>query len=297
MFVYVAYTITIMSELELPELFLSTQESNHRAVVNIRVGNQLPDNVPEDACIIEPHRFYLNLLGIASYEVSGGSKIEVKLAKGANLSEVRLYLLGTCFGMLLHQRNILAFHASSVATPRGAVFFTGPSGIGKSTLLCTLTQLGYTMLSDDVVGVRLSDINSPMALPSFPRSKLRSDSAIQLGLEPSPEDATITNLDKTQLDLRRHFSQVSVPVRRIYSLHVGDDPNVRIISRSPFDALTTIVENTYRAEFLGHPSLRTSHFDLVTRLAKQIEVFDVFRPRNPFQPLEFAQTLKRHFLD
>lgn len=296
LFIYTAYTLIFGSELELPEL-LTSQEPQGDVAVTILVSDQLLERVSEDACITEPERFYLNLSGVASYEVRDGTKIEIKLAQNADLREVKLYLLGTCFGMLLHQRNILAFHASSVATPKGAVFFTGPSGIGKSTLLYTLTQLGYTMLSDDVIGISLKEASLPMALPSFPRSKLREDSALKLGLEPSPEDTTVPNLDKTQLDLRQHFSAASVPVRRIYNLHADDGSDIRIIPKVPFDALTTIVENTYRAEFLDHPSLRTSHFGLVTQLANHIGVFDVFRPKIPLQPERLARALERHFLD
>lgn len=296
LFIYTAYTLTVASALELPEL-LSTPEHTSNVAVTILIGDGPPEHVSENTCVIEAERCYLNLLGIASYEVSGGTKIEIKLARGSDPREVRLYLLGTCFGMILHQRNLLAFHASSVVTPKGATLFTGPSGIGKSTLLYTLTQLGYKMLSDDVIGICLTHNDSPRALPSFPRSKLRDDSAIVLGLEPSPEDAQIPNLDKTQLDLRQHFTASSVPVHRIYNLHADDGDGIRIFPKTRFDALTTVIRNTYRAEFLDNPSLRRSHFGLVTGLVNHVDVFDVFRARTPLEPERLARALERHFLD
>ena len=50
-------------------------------------------------------------------------------------SDVRVFLLGSCIGALLHQRGILVLHAGAIHTDKGAVLFTGPWGIGKSTLL------------------------------------------------------------------------------------------------------------------------------------------------------------------
>ena len=264
--------------------------------VTITLSDDAPADAEEDTCIIAPQNLYLNLLGIASFEVRDGRSIEVRLAPAANLREVRLYLLGTCFGMLLHQRGILAFHASSIVTPKGAVFFTGPSGIGKSTLLNAMTKLGYPMLSDDVIGVQLSTNGSPAALPSFPRSKLRDDSARSFGLEPSPEDATNPDLDKTQLDLRRYFSPVSAPVHHIYALHVHDSPDVCIVPKNTFGALASVIENTYRAEFLNQQSLRNSHFGLVTELVNHTRVFDVYRPKAPCDPERLARALEQHFL-
>lgn len=295
MFTYTAYTLRITSGLELPEL-LPIPDTGARADVTICAEPWRTETVSDDTYHSEPQHFGLVLAGVAAYEVSSGNKITVKIAPDADLREVRLFLLGTCFGILLHQRGILAFHASTVLTPRGAVLFTGPSGIGKSTLLYTLTQRGYTMLSDDVIGICSSDVDVPTALPSFPRSKLRDDSARTLGLEPAPEDASQPTLDKTQLDLRRVFSPVSAPVHHIYALHADDAEEIHIVPKNPFEAFTSAVENTYRAEFLDAQSLRSRHFGAVARLVTHARVFDVFRPRTPFEPFKLAKALEQHFL-
>jgi hypothetical protein len=220
LFIYTAYTFPVISDIELPEL-LSSSEAQGNDAVTVQVAKQPPEPQQGDSYAVRQGYFYLNLVGLASYEVRAGRTILIRLAEGADLREVRLFLLGTCFGMVLHQRGSLAFHASSVVTARGAVLFTGPSGIGKSTLLYTLTKLGYPMLADDVTGIRVS-AGRVVALPSFPRSKLRDDSARTLGLEPKPEDVKVPNLDKTQLDLRRDFYPQSVGVDRIYHLNAAE---------------------------------------------------------------------------
>lgn len=293
MFTYTAYTLTVYSDLELPELPPGRAPAGNDAVI-VEVAETPQEPGGEDRYTVQPDRFCLYLAGVASYEVQSGRKVRITLAAGADLREVRLFLLGTCLGMLLVQRGILAFHASSVRTPQGAMLFTGPSGIGKSTLLHTLTRLGYPMLADDVTGIRIV-AGCALALPSFPRSKLRDDSALTLGLEPAPEDAKVALLDKTQFDLKTSFHAESVAVARIYRLNVAEDADIRIVLTNPLGALTVVVENTYRAEFLHEPLLRADHFRLATALAGNVPVFDVFRPASPFEPERLAQALARHF--
>ena len=92
--------------------------------------------------------------GIAEYAVEGGRKIWVKPAENAPTRNVRLFLLGSVMGLLLHQRGDLPLHANAIEIDGKALAFAGPSGSGKSTLAGAFHDRGYRVIADDVCVVR-----------------------------------------------------------------------------------------------------------------------------------------------
>ena len=101
------------------------------------------------------NQFLLKMDGGGRYLVQNGNEIIVEPAADSLASDVRVFLLGSCIGALLHQRGLLVIHAGAVYTEKGAVLFTGHSGCGKSTLLGELMRRGYKMMVDDVCAVTL----------------------------------------------------------------------------------------------------------------------------------------------
>jgi hypothetical protein len=83
---------------------------------------------------ISPDRFLLGLGKIARYLVSEGREIVIERVPGGSDDAVRVFLFGSVFGALLHQRGVLPLHGSAVMPSRGATIFAGPSGSGKSML-------------------------------------------------------------------------------------------------------------------------------------------------------------------
>ncbi len=63
-------------------------------------------------------RFLLAIPGVAAFHVHGGREIIIQPAPQADAAAIRLFLLGSAFGALLHQRGITPMHGSAVALPR-----------------------------------------------------------------------------------------------------------------------------------------------------------------------------------
>src|SRR5271155_4855266 len=102
--IYLVGGITLVSEIELPELPLIQHQAATPYPVNIRlaeVPNQLPDAVEVDPyCFATSTQYLLSVQGIARYLVTSGREIVVDPDANALPLDVRAYLLGAIFVVL-----------------------------------------------------------------------------------------------------------------------------------------------------------------------------------------------------
>jgi hypothetical protein len=70
---------------------------------------------------------FLDVPEAGRFLIRAGGEILIDPDPAAGGHDIRVYLLGTCLGVLLHQRGFLVLHASGVAAKGGAVLFAGLS--------------------------------------------------------------------------------------------------------------------------------------------------------------------------
>ena len=83
--------------------------------------------------------------------VEGGERIRYTAPDDTAPLDLRLFLLGTAWPALALQRGLLPIHASAVVCNDDVYAFTGPSGMGKSTLTAAISACGYDFFGDDVL--------------------------------------------------------------------------------------------------------------------------------------------------
>ena len=191
MFLYRAYEINFASEIEFPGM-ATTDDDPALPRVTIRRGEvpEFLDGRQDDNSYyqVEPHRILLRIDGVARYLISKGRDITVAPAPEAHPDTVRLFLLGSSMGALLYQRGLLPLHGSAIETPRGAMVFVGPQGIGKSTLAAHFQRRGYRILSDDVCVLARDGSDGLRVLPAFPKLRLCPDALERLGIRSQRQD-------------------------------------------------------------------------------------------------------------
>jgi len=296
---YTAYGLQIDSELTLPELLPG---SNRPADVRIRFGpvpTALPDPLFDGGYFqAKPGTFLLAVPDFARYLVVDGQDILIDSAPNCPDENLRLFLLGSAFGALLHQRRLLVIHASTIQTARGAVLFVGNSGHGKSTLLAALVQRGYAMLADDVTAVTVESPSVPMACSAFPRLRLCGDSAARLDYPvevlPRVHSPGKVPVDKYLVPVT-HFCATPLPVHAIYTLSVHEEPNIHLEPVDTLQRFAIVGDNTYRYSFLKGLGLRQMHFHAASRLAKAVHVGRITRPVSPFMLDELVDRLEVEF--
>ena len=176
---HAAYGLIIESGLSIPEMPLAFGPGDPDVVV--RIG-AVPDHLEGALLTAENYeasadQMLLRISGVARYVVARGNEVVVEPEPDAEVHDVRVFLLGTCMGALLHQRGALVLHASGFGTPEGAVLFAGGSGAGKSTLLAEMIDRGFDMMVDDVAGIFPGDDDQLVLQPSYPRTRMWADTA------------------------------------------------------------------------------------------------------------------------
>jgi hypothetical protein len=89
---------------------------------------------------------------------------------------VEVHLMGTVLSYWLERRGIPVLHASAVSLGDHAVAFLGTNKAGKSSLSVSLMQQGYPLLSDDLVGLQVTE-SGIEARPGFPSMRMWPDLA------------------------------------------------------------------------------------------------------------------------
>jgi len=240
--------------------------------------------------------FLLRVDGVACYYVRKGSTITVMPEAGTNEDDILVFLIGSAMGALLHQRNILVLHAGAIAVNGKSVIFSGPSGIGKSTLAAGFHRRGYTFLADDVCAIT-SYNGHPAVIPGFPRLKLWADCLKRLNTD--KDDLKSVRWGK---DMKKYFLPVDgfrdtpVPLKSVFVLETTNTDTMEIIALKGGERIDPLIGNTYRRRFLEGLGGKTDHFRQCATVAAKAAVYRTIRPNKGFLLNKLMDLVEERFL-
>lgn len=280
---YILSGLRLCSDLPLPELVPAPETLNEAEVI-LRLG-KTPETLekPVKSGVLyqaAPGRFLLNMPGIARYFVQNGNEILVEPAPDSLAEEVRLFLLGSVWAALLHQRERLALHASGILTPQGAVIFMGMSGSGKSSLAAAFYQRGYPVLGDDTIAIQAGK-DQILIYPTFPELRLWPDMLQTLGIPPEEVHFLRPKLQKRALPTPLGFTSTAQPVRAIYLLLNHFEETLKLERFQGMQRFSTLLHHTFREKFLGGLGVRPVHFGQVSQVAQKVPIASLTRPEHP----------------
>jgi hypothetical protein len=294
---YIAFGLKIDSEIPLPETLPSSPGPSDVCIRFKPVPTALPDPLTDGGYFqATSDTFLLKVTDVARYLVVNGREIWIDPLPNIRIELIRIYLLGSAFGALLHQRHLLVMHASSIQTERGTVLFVGNSGHGKSTLAAAMVQRGYALLADDVTAVSVKSPSAPVAVASFPCMRLCADAAARFDypLDSLPRIQSPDGQDKYVVPAKR-FCTDPLPIHAIYSLCVDADPSIRLEPVDTGQRFAIVGNNTYRYVFLKALGLLQMHFQAATQVAKSVHIGRITRPATPFMLDELVDRLEVEF--
>lgn len=293
---YSAFGLRFLSERTLSELPLASSAGERPVRLHwLDELDELPPNPGARGLFSAAHgALTLTVPGVAQYRVERDEITIVALRTGS-ADAVRLFLLGSAVGALLHLNGILALHGSAVRMRSGEVaVFTGASTAGKSTLLAGLTERGLAPLCDDVVAIQFDDAGQAWVQPGLSRMKLWHDTLAMLGR--SHEDAVRVRpeLDKYAIAISPH----SEPARlgRVYELVAVETGEVALSEVTGMEKLRLLDRQTFRPAFVEALGLRSEHLLRLGKLAPRVGTSQIVRPRDRNTLQEIIVRLERDWL-
>ena len=236
--------------------------------------------------------FLFGVRGLARFLVTEGRAITVQIEPSALESDVSGFVLGTAFGMLLHQRGLLVLHGSAVADNGRAIAICGESGAGKSTLAAALCRDGCSFVTDDLCVVAQNDNKRPVVLPDGRKLKLWKQTIDELDLASRQGEAVRQPFEKYYIE-PSNAASTPPDLAAIFVLRDAQPTSKDKIERLALpDAMRALENEMYRPGLRQKMGLKS---ELVAHAAAAIghaSVFLLTRPRG-FEHLDETVALVR----
>ena len=238
--------------------------------------------------LASPGRFLMYCQGYR-FDISGGTRVIVDL-NGLPIenSHLHTYILGSAFGVICLQRDLLPIHGAAIETDQGsAIIITGYTGSGKSAILSALVDQGRRYLSDDVTVIAIK-AGAPVALPAYPQRKIAARTVEERGVSltgaiPIHEDGR----DKFAIRNTAEWAEDALPLAAMVELRPvkreGEPffiPEVKRITGHA--SLNLLMRNLYRRRFWESIGVPPERMKQLLEITAAISVYQVIRPSTGF---------------
>lgn len=314
---YQAFGLRLLSNLPIPGLHSSTEDSNPDIVC--RLGKlpawfresdlraQEEDGLVEvvgqdDAAVARRklrqsrHYYYRYSDGTEFIFDFSGTRVFASWPPPLTLDDTLTYLLGPILGFILRLRGVLCLHASAVRIDGGAIAILGPAGAGKSTTAAALAMRGFAVLSDDVVALQEIPEGCFNVLPAHAHLRLwPASSRMLLGSE-SALPLLTPNWEKRYLDSTGAgytFVERPTELSAVYVLEErrNDSSALSIETLNGGRALSQLVANTYGNNVLDE-AMRRQEFISLSHLVRVAPVRKVIPHSDPKRLAELCDLIE-----
>lgn len=295
---YFAFGLEIGSDFPIPELLPGNPAYECQVCIQI---SKVPDSLPNATFSGvrfqgSTNEFLLRVDKVALYLVKNGNTILIDPAKNASEKDIRLFLLGSAIGALIHQRGLLPFHGSSVIIHHQVVIFTGASGAGKSTLAASFIKKGFPIIADDVCVITLDDTSNPLVHPGYPQMKLWADSLEKTGHKNHALIHVREGIKKFNLPVHPNFHTKPEILNGIYIIAAKNTEGLKMETLKGIEKFNAIKNNTYRLNYIKGTGTTPSHFKHIEAMARLCFVKKIERPAKGFHLSDLTELIEKDIL-
>lgn len=252
---------------------------------------------------LEEDGFYFSLVedliafyvpDVGTYEIRNGNIITVEPDNGVPLQELSVFILGSAFGFLMHQKKVYPLHGSTVDLGNRCITLVGHSGAGKSSLASGFVDKGYKLISDDVSRIEYIDSNH-YVYPSYPSQKIWKDGAHHLALQYDPENRVMRQIDKFYINSLERFSDSRKPLAGIIEIVPSEVHTPVLIQLEKPAVLNALITHSYLQEVIGGKTDVGAHLRFCSRLCESVPVYRIMRPYEGFSVLDQVDAIMETF--
>jgi hypothetical protein len=244
---------------------------------------------------IAGEKFLLRVPRLARFLIARGQKIDVKLEPDAKERDATGFLLGTSFGILLHQRGALVLHGAAVASGGRSIAICGVSGAGKSTLAAALCREGCSFVADDICVISLNGQREPIVQSDGRQLKLWQESIDKLDLSERRGEAVRDTFEKYFI---QPFDRIAEPPKlsAIYVLRWAHSPlQASIESLALPDAIRMLEYEAYRPELRAKMGCQSEILAQAAAVFGHAKAFLLIRPGGFEHMEETVAILRKHW--
>ena len=262
---YRAFGLMIQSDFLIPQI-----PQAHFSDADVRiVRSDLSGLTTEEKTPVSSLGIYAEVPDVAAFRISGGDLVQVDPVSEGKLSELAVYLMGSCMGAILVQRGFMLLHGSCVTDGKRSILITGDSGAGKSTLAAEFLKRGWKLLTDDVTCVFDRD-GVPMVQSSYPSQKLWKDALDRYEREETDVHSLYFDADREKfgVNVSDSFFDGTAPLSMAVRLIPADHPT----GVCPIEGMAKVdqlMRNTYRKYFIEKHHMQR-HFQRCVTLSTRI---------------------------
>ena len=226
---------------------------------------------------LNQNEFSMDVENVGWFYASGGNYISMVLNPAATQASIELYLNGSTYGAILHQRKIMPIHGSCFIYNNKGIMLCGESGAGKSSLTASFCHNGSTFLTDDVTPILFSEGLS-FILPLSDRIKLWEDSLNQLKLEKGDLAQIYQDYQKFYLPVDSNISE-PYPLHLVFIIEKYENGEIKFQELQGIERFTALRNEIYRWEYLqGMKASEASYLNDLITISNLVKVIKVFRP-------------------
>jgi hypothetical protein len=284
-YIYRVHGLVIASELQFTELAPIAPDLQSTPDLNVRLAKLPPDletsatDIP--GLFLTGDKLLLVVPGAARFAIGHGTDVTIEMVDNPDMALVRLFFFGSVMGLVCHQRGLLPLHASAVAFDGEAIAFCGPPRMGKSTLAAFCVEAGARLVADDILVVSTGSGSHAIVNPGMPKVKLWRDALEALGRNTEGLHPDWARAEKFHVPAGPSAATEPVRLSRIFILDVDENAGAGVTSAlSGAEAVSGLIQNTYRPEFLDLAHRRAAHFADCVRLSSLTPVVRLRRRRD-----------------
>lgn len=287
---YKVYGLKIKSDIEMPEL-LKSNDVNYEINIctGIASGGVLKSIEQGKNVYINYKEIWFNIKSVGTFLIYNGNTIVVDKDENADIEDVKAYLLGSAFGMILFQRDTLAIHGGTIVINNKTLTIIGDQGTGKSTLTTALRLNKYLFMADDV-----SVINDNFMMnPSYPQQKLCKDTMLKLGYRLNQFKKIDDDREKYKVPVKEDFISKPVTMGAICEMKIGNNSEVEIEEIIGKEKLLILINNIYRIELIKKSGIQPEYFKKCLEIAQNIKFYRMYRPKDKYTVSEQINLLEK----